>query len=107
MNGTFGPRVQAFLSLISDVKRDSITILADILKALNLSKPTRKMSLVYKANLNFERIKRYLDLLLTAGLVEMTVSADHVVSYRITNKGREFLIGYECLVDSLKASTEH
>ena len=92
------------LSLLSTLKRDSITILADILRAMSLSKPSKKMALVYRANLNFERIGKYLDFLATAGLIVKTTAANESESYRISSKGREFLVGYSRLIDSLKTS---
>lgn len=97
-------RVSKILSLLSTLKRDSITILADILKAVSLSKSSRKMAIVYKANLNFERIKRYLDFLIATGLIENIAPLNESESYRITVKGREFLEGYSRLVNSLKTT---
>jgi predicted transcriptional regulator len=89
------------LSAISNPKRDSITILADILKSLTGSSASRKMSIVYKANLNFVRIRKYLDILIATGMIE-EILANGYSSYRITDRGREFLFGYERLKDSLK-----
>lgn len=85
------------------VKRDSLTILADILKSISMSKSARKMSIVYKANLNFERIERYLAVLVASGNVDAITSDDGRKCYRITSKGREFIVEYDRLVDSLNA----
>ena len=90
------------MSVVSASKRDSITILADILRSFSDSKASRKMSIVYKANLNFIRIGKYLDILIATGMVEVT-SASNNVSYTITDRGREFLATYEKLKTWLKA----
>ena len=84
------------------MKRDSITIIADILRALANGRSSKKMSVVYKANLNFERIRKYLDVLIASGHVEVVKSKPGRDFYRITNKGLEFLTQYERLADSLR-----
>jgi len=89
------------LSIVSTSKRDSITILADILRSLIHSKKARKMSIVYKANLNFIRIGKYLDVLIATGMVE-AISEKETLLYSITERGREFLLTYEKLRESLK-----
>ncbi len=90
------------MSLISTMKRDSITILADILKTLELSPSATKTRIVYRANLNFERIRKYLRLLLATGHIEIIKSKHGSTHYKITDKGREFLMGYERLMGALK-----
>jgi predicted transcriptional regulator len=89
------------LSIVSTSKRDSITILADILRSLTDAKKARKMTIVYKANLNFIRIGKYLDVLTATGMIE-TIREKETLLYRITERGREFLLTYEKLKDSLK-----
>ncbi len=90
------------LSLVSNLKRDSITIIADILKALLLGRSAGKMAIVYKANMNFDRIKKYLDLLVVTGHVEIIKSDRGSNFYKITEKGREFLTRYEGLMSSFR-----
>ena len=89
------------MSIVSTSKRDSITILADILRSLKDSKKARKMSIVYKSNLNFIRIGKYLDILITTGMVEATTEKQSRL-YNITERGREFLLNYERLRESLR-----
>jgi predicted transcriptional regulator len=84
------------------VKRDSTTIIADILRVLANGRSCKKMSVVYKANLNFERVRKYLDLLIATGHVEIVKSTPGKDLYRITDKGRDFLIQYERLAASLR-----
>lgn len=84
------------------LKRDSLTILADVLRALASSRMSRKTSIVYRANLNYERIEKYLELLIVTGHVEMTISDVDDRTYTITTKGQEFLMQYDHLVDSIR-----
>jgi predicted transcriptional regulator len=59
------------------------------------------MSIVYKANLNFIRVGRYLDILIATGMIEK-MSTNDSVFYSITDRGREFLVNYGKLKESLK-----
>jgi len=93
--------------MISPAKRDAITILADILRVLAPTESANKMFIVYKANLNFNRIRKYLELLIITGHVEIIGSKHGNSSYRITDKGREFLAVYEKLLSSLRAIDTH
>ncbi len=68
-------------------KRELIDIYADILRAIGPG--ARKSRIVYKANLNFNICRRYLDELRGMGLVE--ANADPHPTWAITEKGREFL----------------
>jgi len=90
--------------MVSKAKRDSLTILVDILNTLNTPRALRKMSIVYKANLNFERIEKYLSLLLRTGLIERTMSPNESETYRITRKGQVFISRYAELMAFLKLS---
>jgi predicted transcriptional regulator len=60
-----------------------------------------KTSIVYRANLNFNVVNRYLDLLTGEGLV--SVRRGSAVRYRITERGRKFLDAYK----NLKAIAEN
>jgi len=75
--------------------------MADILRVLALYGAARKMSIVYKANLNFNRIGKYLHLLVETGHVEIVTSRSGSDSYKITGKGQDFLSAYDRLVESL------
>ena len=97
-------RVQCRALSSTKSKRDSISILAAILRTLTKSGPSKKMSMVYGSNINYERLGKYLDLLVATGLVELTDYEETL--YGITRKGQEFLVGYDRLNESLKISTE-
>lgn len=74
-------------SLISTQKRSQVKIAEDILQiALN---DTTKTQIVYRANLNFRMLDKYLTLLLDKGLIAAASSS--VKRYKTTEKGKEFL----------------
>ena len=54
-----------------------------------------KTTLVYRANLNFNLVNRYLNKLLKEGLVSIDNGSE--MRYKITKKGIEFLNAYENL----------
>ncbi len=68
-------------------KRELIDIYADILRAIGSG--ARKSRIVYKANLNFNICRRYLNELLGMGLIE--VKTDSPPTWAITEGGQEFL----------------
>ena len=75
-------------------RRGKIEIVIDILSvALG---GARKTEIVYKANLNFKRIERYLPFLEERGLMESSGPI-----YKTTEKGKEFLRGYEKMEELL------
>lgn len=53
----------------------------------------RKTSLVYRANLNFNVVNRYLDLLIQEGLISFDPSSER--KFKTTEKGLEFLKIYK------------
>lgn len=70
------------------MRRDGIEICADLLHAARGG--ARKTQLVYRANLNFKVVKRYLSVLLRNGLLEVDPPF-----YSSTEKGEEFLRLFE------------
>lgn len=64
-------------------KRDRAAIIADILKSVNCGKGKRKTNIMQSANLNFDQVNKYLDLLLRNGYV---ILADGY-RYKPTSKG--------------------
>lgn len=55
----------------------------------------RKTEILYRANLNFNVVNRYLDLLIREGLISPT--PDSARKYKATEKGLEFLKAYKNL----------
>lgn len=72
------------------MKRNNLDICADILKVSRGG--ARKTHLVYKANLNFKIVKRYLDHLVDNELLE----SDEGIFY-LTEKGSRFIERYDSL----------
>jgi predicted transcriptional regulator len=79
--------------------RGRIQIIGDVL-ALATS-GIKKTHIMYKANLSYEQVHLYLEELIRKALVAQDVSSDGVV-YRITEKGREFLLCYTRLIEFLE-----
>lgn len=68
-------------------KRDRVTIIADILKSLNYSKGgRRKTNIMQSANLSYDQLNKYLDLLIRNGYVIVEGQM-----YKPTSRGLEFL----------------
>jgi len=73
-------------------KRDSASILADIIKSLNAnSKGKRKTQIMQSANLSYDQVNKYLDLLLRNGYVIL----DDGYLYKPTGNGLRFLENLE------------
>jgi len=73
-------------------RRGAIDILMDML--IVASKEASKTDIVYKTNLNFNVVKKYLDFLLRKGLIEADGVQRNRKSYRTTDKGRLFIRRY-------------
>ena len=75
--------------------RSEMKILADILRVVEeegKAKPTR---ILYKANLSYERLNRYLERLKAAGLILEGEDEARSRYYVITREGEAFLREYE------------
>ncbi|MEM5793711.1 MAG: winged helix-turn-helix domain-containing protein [Candidatus Aenigmatarchaeota archaeon] len=76
--------------------RGEFEIIADILSLT--SKPINKTQIMYKANLSFLQLERYLKKVLSCGLVEQKNSP---ITYKITEKGKKFLEIYSQIMQIL------
>jgi len=72
-------------------RRDKISILVDMLEVIGDG--ARKTHIVYKANLNFESCRKYLNAMRNADLVDIQVESP--MKWAITEKGRAFLKKYK------------
>lgn len=72
-------------------RRQSLDIIADILKIA--TEKASKTTIIYKVNLNFNRANKYLNLLLSKGL--LTKEGLINTRYITTTKGIQFLKHYE------------
>jgi predicted transcriptional regulator len=75
-------------------RRSRLEIIADIL--LVAREGAKKTEIVYKANLNFKRVGKYLPYLVKKGLIE-NISSD----YKTTKRGNEFLRDYQKMKEQL------
>jgi len=70
-------------------RRGVVDILVDMLEVA--SKETGKTDIVYRTNLNFRVVRKYLDFLLQKGLIQVDGAPQTRKSYRTTEKGRQFI----------------
>ena len=75
------------------MRRSRFEIIGEILSLA--TNGAKKTSIVYRANLNFNVVNRYLDLLIQEGLINPAVSSTG--KFKITKKGIEFLEAYKNL----------
>jgi predicted transcriptional regulator len=54
--------------------------------------PQKKMKIMYKTNLNYERFKRYLCDFLNKGFIEQIKDSDGNGCYRISRRGKALLV---------------
>jgi len=74
-------------------KRSNMEISADILKVT--VNGALKSHIVYKANINFQLGKKYLDRLTNSGLIVDSVNGSRI--YLTTDKGKEYIKQFEDL----------
>jgi predicted transcriptional regulator len=78
---------------MANKNRGSLDIVHDVLSIASVK--MRKTRIMYRANLSFAQVKKYLRVLLRSGLLER----DGDSSYLITERGREFLEFYETYLE--------
>ena len=84
------------------IKRDKLKILLEILEIGKT--PVKKTHILYKANINFHQLTKYLDLLLSLQMLEEI--GEPYKGYRTTEKGRQMmeLFAYEELTPIVRDS---
>ena len=70
-------------------KRGRVTITRDILEATLT--PQKKMRIMYKANLNYNRFNKYFSDFLGKGFIEKVLDSDGKACYRISQRGKTLL----------------
>jgi len=80
-------------------RRERLEIMAEILEIASHGGAT-KTSIVYKANLNFTLVQRYLDHLESKGVLEQ-LDGGGVSVYKLTSKGRTVLHSVRSTLDML------
>jgi predicted transcriptional regulator len=83
--------------------RGKLEIMADV---VNLSTSgIKKTHIMYKANLSYDQINRYLRELLKLGFIEIAINEGTVI-YRATEKGRLFLHYYNMMRKTMNTEYE-
>jgi predicted transcriptional regulator len=83
--------------------RGKLEIMADV---VNLSTSgIKKTHIMYKANLSYDQINRYLRELLKLGFIEIAIEEGTVI-YRATEKGRLFLHYYNMMRKTMNTEYE-
>jgi predicted transcriptional regulator len=75
----------------AEKQRSVLRISLDILNAIREEGDAKPTHILYKANLSHERLVKYLDDLVSKGLIEVRQDGDNR-TYRLTPKGVGFLI---------------
>ena len=91
------------MSLIEEkfsARRSNIQVIADILA--EAIKGASKTKLVYKANLNFKVMERYLRFLSDRNMIELLTNRGGRDKFITTQRGKEFLYHYSQVEDILK-----
>jgi predicted transcriptional regulator len=75
----------------SRTRRTQVDIIVRILTVASEGEEPTKTALVYRSNLNFTLVQKYIALLRRKGLLEMDKSRYGSTTYKITKKGSEAL----------------
>jgi len=68
-------------------RRDELRIMTDLMG--NMQQPMRSTHLLYRTNLSYSQLKKYLSSLLNMGLIEEITNPHR--AYSVTDRGRAFL----------------
>lgn len=87
---------------VSSSHRGRLDIIADMLDASHGG--VKKTYLMYRCNLSFRQLKRYLSFMLKTGLLHMVILDDdsNPGLFKVTDKGRKFLKAYMSLKGLMK-----
>jgi predicted transcriptional regulator len=107
-NSFYGYEVLADLTVfrLGAPRRSEVEIICDVLEIC--LDGAAKTSIVYRANLNFSRLNKYLSMLLGMGYVSMTVASgegnlkEMKIVYSTTDQGRGFLSNFESMQQGLR-----
>ena len=61
-----------------------------------------KTEIMYSANMSYAQIQKYLGFLLSHGFINKVKVGNPVVTYQVTNKGRELLKNIDSIVEVLE-----
>jgi len=81
------------------VKRGRLEIIYEILSICR--KPINKTSILYKCNLSFSQLQKYMEYLFSHNLLK-SIKEKQKEYYHVTDKGRTYMEEYEKLTDLFK-----
>ena len=80
-------------------RRSNIEIIADMLRVGENG--AGKTEIMYSANMSYAQIQKYLGFLLSHGLIHKIEVGNPIVTYRVTEKGRELLKHIDSIMEVL------
>ena len=80
-------------------KRGRLEIINEILMVCR--KPAKKTSILYRCNLSYNQLQRYLKYLISQSLLS-TIESTETIFYQMTDRGKVFLEEYRRLNDFLE-----
>jgi len=81
-------------------RRSNIEIIGDMLRVGENG--AGKTEIMYSANMSYAQIQKYLGFLLSHGFINKVKVGNPVVTYQVTNKGRELLKNIDSIVEVLE-----
>jgi predicted transcriptional regulator len=86
------------------MRRSKLEVNVDILKVVAQKGPLKFTHIMYKANLNCNVLKKYLEFLLNQGLLGEQIAAKGGIVYKITQKGIILLKSFREIYQMLPSS---
>lgn len=81
-------------------RRSNIEIIADMLRTGENG--AGKTEIMYSANMSYAQLQKYLAFLLSHGFIHKVEVGNPVVTYHVTEKGRELLRNIDSIVEVLE-----
>jgi len=88
------------------MRRFKLEVYIDVLQVLAQHGPLKLTHVMYKANVNCNVLKEYLDFLIEHGLVEERIFGQKIVVYVITQRGRIVIKAFRELKQVLPITEE-
>jgi len=78
-------------------KRERLSIIKDILKAIRNNRNIKPTRLLYASNLSPQMFKDYINELINKGFIKLDIDKKDKKTFSLTNKGNEFLQEYRII----------
>jgi predicted transcriptional regulator len=85
------------------IRRSHLEVCAQILEAIETGKAITKTHIMYRANVSFSQLQKYITLLLQMGLIG-EIERESRRTYEITEKGKLLLYHYRKVKELLRNS---